>query len=147
GRIRLARRSKSNRAAVSPKGMPCAHAAHHSSQRKAPNDLTAPGRQKPDNGEVQALSLAAARARAFAASASRFFAGALVSSESSRCIAARATSSIARLKACSLALEGSLNPLIFRTNCREAARTSSSVTGGSKLNSVLIFLHIATTSA
>jgi hypothetical protein len=35
-----------------------------------------------------------------------------------------------------------LKPLIFLTNCSEAARTSSSVTGGSKLKSVLIFLHI-----
>jgi hypothetical protein len=35
-----------------------------------------------------------------------------------------------------------LKPLIFRTNCNEAARTSSGVTGGSKLNSILMLRHI-----
>ena len=38
--------------------------------------------------------------------------------------------------------EGLLKPLIFLTNCREAARTSCSVTGGSKLKSVLMFRHM-----
>jgi hypothetical protein len=47
----------------------------------------------------------------------------------------------------SLALEGLLKPVIFLTNCSEAARISSSVTGGSKLNSVFILRHIAITSA
>jgi len=42
-----------------------------------------------------------------------------------------------------LAFDGLLNPLIFLTNCNEAARISSSVAGGAKLNSVLIFLHIS----
>ena len=37
-------------------------------------------------------------------------------------------------------------PLTFLTNCSEAARISSSVTGGSKLNKVLMFLHIGVTS-
>jgi hypothetical protein len=42
----------------------------------------------------------------------------------------------------SFAFAGLLNPVIFRTNWREAARTSSGVTGGSKLKSGLIFLHM-----
>ena len=52
-----------------------------------------------------------------------------------------ATSSTAARNGASLAFDGLVNPLIFRTNCSEAARTSSSVTGGSKLKSVLMFLH------
>jgi hypothetical protein len=39
-------------------------------------------------------------------------------------------------------LGGVLKPLIFRTNCSDAARISSPVAGGSKLYSVLMFLHI-----
>jgi hypothetical protein len=35
-----------------------------------------------------------------------------------------------------------LKPLIFLTNCTDAARTSSSVAGGPKLNNVLMFLHM-----
>jgi hypothetical protein len=35
-----------------------------------------------------------------------------------------------------------LKPLIFLTNCSDAARISSSVAGGSKLNNVLMFLHM-----
>src|SRR5215475_8802617 len=54
---------------------------------------------------------------------------------------------MAALKAASLALEGLLKPLILRTNWIEAARISSSVTGGSKLKRILIFLHIAIFSA
>src|SRR5271165_6465643 len=53
-----------------------------------------------------------------------------------------ATSSTAAKKAASLAFDGLLKPLIFLTNWSEAARTSSAVTGGSKLNRILIFLHI-----
>src|SRR5580700_10483562 len=53
-----------------------------------------------------------------------------------------AISSTASWNNFSLALDGLVNPLILRTNCRDAARTSSSVTGGSKLKRVLIFLHI-----
>jgi hypothetical protein len=41
-----------------------------------------------------------------------------------------------------LARDGLLKPLIFLTNCSEAARISSSVAGGSKLNNVLMFLHM-----
>jgi len=34
-----------------------------------------------------------------------------------------------------------LKPLTFLTNCNDAARISSSVTGGWKLKSVFMFLH------
>jgi hypothetical protein len=54
-----------------------------------------------------------------------------------------ATSSTASRNAASFALDGLVKPVIFLTNCSDAARTSSSVTGGSKLKSVLMFLHIA----
>ena len=53
-----------------------------------------------------------------------------------------AISSTAARNAPSLAFEGLLKPVIFLTNWSEAARVSSAVTGGSKLNRVLIFLHI-----
>jgi len=53
-----------------------------------------------------------------------------------------AISSTAARKEASFALDGLLKPLIFLTNWSEAARTSSAVTGGSKLKRVLIFLHI-----
>ena len=52
------------------------------------------------------------------------------------------TSATAAKKAASLAFDGLLKPLIFLTNWSEAARISSSVTGGSKLKRVLMFLHI-----
>src|SRR5689334_10704280 len=84
----------------------------------------------------------AARALALAASSSRFFGGALVSSERRRRVDMAATSSTAASNEASFAWDGLLKPLIFLTNWREAARTSSGVTGGSKLKSVLIFLHI-----
>src|SRR5688572_15949968 len=58
-----------------------------------------------------------------------------------------ATSSIAALNAFSLAREGALNPLSFRTNCSDEAMISSSVAGGSKLNSVLMFLHMRSPSS
>ncbi len=51
-------------------------------------------------------------------------------------------SSTAALKAASFALEGMLKPLIFLTNCNDAARISSPVAGGSKLKSGRMFLHI-----
>jgi hypothetical protein len=41
-----------------------------------------------------------------------------------------------------LAFDGLAKPLSFRTNCNEAALASSGVTGGSKLKSVLMFLHM-----
>ena len=92
-------------------------------------------------------NLSAARALAFAASTSRSLGGAVVSSACNRREETAATSSIAVEKAASLVFEGLVKPLILRTNCNAAARTSSSVTGGSKLNSVLIFLHMAITPA
>ena len=39
-----------------------------------------------------------------------------------------------------------MNPLSLRTNCSDAARISSSVAGGSKLKSVLMFRHISSLS-
>src|SRR5438105_6143382 len=46
------------------------------------------------------------------------------------------------MKAAMFAFEGLLKPESLRTNCSDAARISSSVAGGSKLNSVLMFLHM-----
>ena len=56
--------------------------------------------------------------------------------------AAAVTSSTARSNAASFAREGFVKPESFRTNCTAAARTSSSVAGGSKLNSVRMLRHI-----
>src|ERR1041385_1272689 len=88
-------------------------------------------------------NLSAARALALAASSSRFLGGAAVSSERSNLFDIAAMSSIAAWKAASLALDGLLKPVIFLTNWSDAACTSSVVTGGSKLKSVLMFLHIS----
>src|SRR5262245_46712771 len=55
----------------------------------------------------------------------------------------RATSSMARSKAFSLAFDGRVKPLSLRTNWNEAARISSSVAGGSKLKSVLMLRHMS----
>src|SRR5215472_13987174 len=85
---------------------------------------------------------ATARACALAASASRLRWGAVVSIEWSRSEETRAISSMAALKAASLGFEGWCMPVILRTNCIEAARTSSEVTGGSKLKSVLMLRHM-----
>jgi hypothetical protein len=46
------------------------------------------------------------------------------------------------LNASSFAFDGLVKPLILRTNCSAAARTSASVVGGSKLKSGLMFRHI-----
>src|ERR1700735_1917344 len=54
-----------------------------------------------------------------------------------------AMSSIAARNEASLAFDGLLKPLIFLTNWRDAARISSSVTGGSKLKRTLMLRHIA----
>src|SRR6185503_11387509 len=81
-------------------------------------------------------------ARAFDASTSRSRGGAFVTSAFSSPRAAWVTSSIARLNAASLARDGRVKPLSFRTNCSEDARISSSVAGGVKLCRVLIFRHI-----
>ena len=45
-------------------------------------------------------------------------------------------SSTAAEKAASFARDGLVKPLIFRTNCSDAAWISSSVAGGSKLNNL-----------
>src|SRR5215831_599546 len=84
----------------------------------------------------------AARALAFAASSCRFLGAPLVSSDPSSCAEILAMSLTAELKAASFIFDGLLNPVIFRTNWTDAARISSSVAGGSKLNSVLMFRHI-----
>src|SRR5256886_4910276 len=90
----------------------------------------------------QAANRSAARARRLAASTSRSFGGAVVTSAASRCPVMWATSSTARLKASSLACEGLVDPLTLRTYCRAAARISSSVAAGSKLWRVLMFRHM-----
>src|SRR6202051_2152683 len=92
--------------------------------------------------QTQALNLSAGRVLAFAASSSRFFGGAFVSRERSSRVDAAATSSMAAANDASLAFDGLLKPVIFLTNCSDAARISSSLTGGSKLKRVLIFLHM-----
>src|SRR5690606_19084406 len=85
----------------------------------------------------------AARARALAASTSRFFGGADVVSDatSSRVVAAIATT--ARSNAAALAADGLVIPLILRTYCSAEAWISSSVAGGSKLWSVRMLRHMA----
>src|SRR5262249_48139593 len=79
---------------------------------------------------------------AFDASTSRSRGGALVTRESRSSWAACATWSTARLNAGSLALDGRVKPLSFRTNCREEARISSFVAGGLKVWSVLMLPHL-----
>src|SRR5271166_5271108 len=90
----------------------------------------------------QAPNLSAARAFAFAASSSRFFGGALVSSERRRLAEIPAISSTAARNDASFAFDGLLKPLIFLTNWSDAARISSAVEGGSKLKRGLMFRHI-----
>ena len=87
----------------------------------------------PKDREVEAAKRLAVRSRCFAASTSRFFGGAFVTSESSRRIVTSATSSTARSNASAFACEGLVEPLILRTYWSAEARTSSSVAGGSKL--------------
>src|SRR5581483_5359285 len=82
------------------------------------------------------------RAFALAASSSRSFGGVCASRESRKVLVATVMASTALRKAASLAFEGLWKPLTLRTNCSEAARISSSVAGGSKLKSTLMFLHI-----
>jgi hypothetical protein len=91
-------------------------------------------------------NLFAARARALTASSSRFLGTAFVSSEVRRVLDADATWSTAARNAASLTFDGLLKPLTFLTNCSAAERISSSVAGGSKLNRVLMFLHMSATS-
>src|SRR3989442_14828782 len=85
----------------------------------------------------------AARSRALRVSSSRFLGGALMVSESISRRAIVVTSATALLNAASFACEGCVVPLSFRTNCNADARISSSVAGGSKFASVLMFLHMS----
>jgi len=82
------------------------------------------------------------RMRVLATSCSRLRGGAVVSSDLRSLREAVVTSSTATRNAGSLTLDGLLKPLSFLTNCSAAARISSSVTGGSKLKRVLMFLHM-----
>jgi len=66
----------------------------------------------------------------------------VVSSERRRRLDTIVISSTAAWKLASFAFDGLVNPLIFRTNCRAAARTSSSVAGGAKLKRILILRHM-----
>src|SRR5262249_17007465 len=86
-----------------------------------------------------------ARCLARSASTARSRGGALVTSE---CRSSRATSvvrSTARRNAASFICDGRLKPESLRTNWSAAARISSSLTGGSKLNSVLMLRHMPVT--
>src|SRR5690348_18045841 len=69
-------------------------------------------------------------------------AGAVVWSDVSSLSAAAETSATARSNAASLACDGLLKPDSLRTNCSAEALISSSLAGGSKLNSVLMLRHI-----
>jgi hypothetical protein len=91
-------------------------------------------------------NLWAARARALAISSVRLRGGAFVSSELRKLQETFAILSTAARNAASLAFDGLLKPLTFLTNCKEAARISSSVTGGSKLKRVRMLLHTIVTS-
>src|SRR5712664_4769944 len=82
------------------------------------------------------------RSLAFSASISRSRAGAWVCSDVSRRRAEAETSATARSKASALACDGLLKPESLRTNCSAEAWISSSVAGGSKLNSVLMLRHM-----
>src|SRR6059036_818491 len=62
---------------------------------------------------------------------------------SNRFRAAAVISVTARSNAASLARDGFAKPESFLTNWREASWISSAVAGGSKLNSVLMFRHMA----
>ena len=94
-----------------------------------------------DGIAVKGRNLLSVRTFAFATS-SRFLAGDLVSREWSKCSETTAISSTAFWNCTSFVFDGLLKPVIFRTNCREAARISSAVGGGSKLKRGLMFLHI-----
>lgn len=94
------------------------------------------------SGSTYAANRCALRALCFAASTSRSFGGAEVMSWPSSLAETSATSSTARSNAEAFACEGLVKPLTFRTYCRAALRTSSSVAGGSKLWSVRMFRHM-----
>src|SRR4051794_17870258 len=87
-------------------------------------------------------NLSRERSLAFSASISRSRAGAWVWSDVSSLRADAETSATARSNASALADDGLLKPESLRTNCSAEAWISSSVAGGSKLNSVLMLRHI-----
>lgn len=95
------------------------------------------GRPQADQAKRTALL-----ARAFSASSSRLRGRCDVSIESSSSRAHSAIERTARSNAASFRFDGLVVPLSFRTNCNAASWISSSVAGGSKLNSVLMFLHM-----
>src|ERR1700719_2085135 len=88
-----------------------------------------------------------ARACALAASSARLRSAEVVSHDRRSLLEAAVISSTAARNAPSLPFDGLLKPLTFLTNCKEAERISSCVTGGSKLNSILMFLHMSVTEA
>ncbi len=77
----------------------------------------------------------------------RSLGGAFVSSEFKRFLEAAAIVSTASRNAASFTFDGLWKPLTFFTYCSATARISSSVTGSSKLKSVLMFLHIASSES
>ena len=81
------------------------------------------------------------------ASTSRSRGAAVVTSAASNSLVMAATSSTARSNTASFAFDGFCDPLTLRTYWSAAARTSSSVAGGSKLWSVLMFRHMPEPSA
>src|SRR5260370_13791750 len=87
-------------------------------------------------------NLSRERSLAFSPSVFRSRARACGCSDARRPVAEAVTSATARSKAGALACEGLLKPESLRTNCSAEAWISSSVAGGSKLNSVLMLRHI-----
>src|SRR4051812_38567115 len=77
------------------------------------------------------------------ASTSRSFGGAVVTRASSNRVEAAATSATARSNASALTRDGFVVPLILRTYWSAAAAISSSVAGGSKLESGRMFRHMS----
>jgi len=125
--------ARTNRTAASP---PAARAEARAGRSASPSWCS------PQAALSYAAKRCAARARAFAASTSRSFGGAVVRSSLRSTLDAAVTASIARWNASSLAREGRLKPLILRTYWTAAARISSWEAGGSKLWSVLMFRHM-----
>jgi hypothetical protein len=118
-----------------------------SEERPKPSDVK-PARASNGSGQARASARSGfsfalrKRLRARAATFSRFLGAADVSSTAIKALERAVISSTARVNASSLAAEGLLKPLIFRTNCRAALLISASVEGGSKLNSGRMLRHI-----
>src|SRR5690606_19792796 len=116
---------------ITPPSQPCVEQAR-----------TRPNEHRTQGTKPQEAYRFAARARALAASISRFFGGAEVDSDSSSVLVAAATASTASAKACAFAAEGLVVPATLRTYCSAAACTSSAVAGGSKLWSGRMLRHM-----